>query len=356
MRTLAVISLTFLGCSETRSMPLPACTADTCQRALSFTSGPDLPAAMDHHGTVIATTDQGAFLYVLGGNDYRRQFRTVWVAALSEDGSVGSWVAARPLPEARAGHGVAVVKGRIVVVSGQAQGLLDTVYSAAVQPDGTLGDWEPEPSLPEARFHSYVAATPEWLYVTGGVDANFDATDSIFRAAIGAGGRLGAFTALAPMPTPRSHHTAAVHDGFLYLAGGLTGNPTTGSQNLADIWSAPIQPDGTLGAFSTAATLDDPAATLAQFELDGDWCLVGGLDDRGRYLSTILKLPFLGGGKLGAASEVMPGLPVGRSHVHQTPLYHDHFYSIGGSIRYQTLTNAVQVGAFDWEPATGVLN
>src|SRR4051794_17451824 len=114
MRTLAVISLTLWGCSETGATPVPTCTPDTCQRALSFTSGPDLPTAMDHHATVIATTEQGAFLYVLGGNDYSRQFRTVWVAMLSKDGSVGSWVATRPLPEARAGHGVAVVGGRIV--------------------------------------------------------------------------------------------------------------------------------------------------------------------------------------------------------------------------------------------------
>src|SRR5438132_2558515 len=116
MRGFAVISLTVWGCSQPAPMaPAPPCNADTCQRALTFGDGPPLPAGMDHHGTVIATTDQGAFLYVLGGNDYSRQFRTVWSAMIADDGSLGSWVAVRPLPEARAGHGVAVVNGRIFV-------------------------------------------------------------------------------------------------------------------------------------------------------------------------------------------------------------------------------------------------
>ena len=46
----------------------------------------------------------------------------------------------------------------------------------------------------------------------------------------------------------------------------------------------------------------------------------------------------------------------GRSHVHQTPLYKDHFYSAGGSIRYQTVTSAVVVGTFAWEPPPVVGN
>jgi hypothetical protein len=349
MRALAVISLT-IGCSQTPPPPAPTCTPDTCQRALDFTAGPDLPAAMDHHATALATTGQGAFLYVLGGNDYSRQFRTVWVAALSKDGTAGGWVAARPLPEARAGHGVAVANGRIIVIAGQSRGVfLTTVFSSAVQPDGTLGPWDSEPSLPDARFHAYAATTADSLYVTGGVNPNYDATDTVYRAGIGADGRLTPFSAMSPMPTPRSHHAAAVHDGWLYLAGGLTGNPTTSWHDLAEVWASPILSDGSLGPFATVANVT-PAATLSQFVFDGAWYLVGGLDDRGHYSSDIRRLAFGPGGSLGAAELILPGLPIGRSHVHQTPIYNDHFYSVGGSVAYQSVTAALQVGTFSWQP------
>jgi Kelch motif len=348
MCRLAVISLTLWGCSQMVPMQPPQCTADTCARALDFADGPPLATGMDHHGTVIATTEQGAFLYVLGGNDYSRQFRTVWASAIAEDGSLAPWVPVRPLPEARAGHGVAVVNGRIFVAGGQAHGtFFDTVYSAAVLPDGTLSEWQPEPSLPAPRFHAYVATTPEWFYVTGGVDANFDATDTVFRAAIGPDGRLTAFTDSGHLPVPRSHHAAVAHHGRLYLAGGLTGNPTGTSEDFSDVIAAAILLDGSLAPFTTVTTLAAPSATLSQFELDGAWYLAGGLDDHGHYLGDITKILFAGG----APEALTPGLPFGRSHVHQTPIYKDHFYSVGGSVHYQTVTNAVEIGNFAWGQA-----
>jgi hypothetical protein len=335
MRALAVISLTLLACSNPAQKP----DCRDCRPGLTFVRGPHLPAAIDHHATVIV----GGFLYVIGGNDYKKQYSDVWMAPIAKDGSLGTWRTTTSLPGARAGHGVALIGDRIFVISGQAhKTFLSSVLSAAVRPDGTLGNWEAEPDLPAARFHSYVAQSEHFLFVSGGVDAHFDAQKSIYVAPI-VNGRLGAFSSAGELPLARSHHAALVHEGSLYIAGGLTGNPTGESHNLKEILRAVIRDDGSLEPFSVIATLDDPPATLSGFERDGAWILVGGLDDGGTYLARALKIPFLKGGALGD-SENFGALPVGRSHVHQTPSSGDFVYSIGGSIGLQKLTSAVQIG------------
>jgi hypothetical protein len=228
--------------------------------------------------------------------------------------------------------------------------MLSTVFSAAVMPDGTLGEWQPEVSLPEPRADLYVATTAEWFFVSGGVNSGSQATDSIWRAGIDGDGRLTAFTDCGHLPVPRSEHVATAHNGRLYIAGGITGSPTTATQALPDVIAAAIQPDGSLAPFTTVTMLANPTANPSQFELDGAWYLAGGLDDHGQYSSDITRLGYAGG----APVDIAPALPFGRSHVHQTPIYKDHFYSAGGSVRAGAVTNAVEIGDFSWGQALPV--
>jgi len=321
-----------------------------CQVGFGFSAGPDLPKALDHHGTVIATSAAGSFLYVIGGNNYHGVFNTVYMAPIGADGALGAWTTTTPLPAARAGFGIAVTSGRIVVLSGQNNGVFPaTVVSAPIQADGTLGAWIAEPSLPEARFHPYVTISGQSLYVTGGLDPTFVATNTVYRSTINSDGTLGAFASLTTLPVTRSHHIATVHDGFLYIAGGITGNPAGISTGLSDVLSAPVLSDGTLGAFSVIGTLDTPPATLSTFELEGQLYLVGGITDNSDYIGDIRRAPFAPNGQLGSFELLSTGLPVGRSHVHQTPFFNNHLYSVGGSIAYEKTTRSVQVGLVSWD-------
>lgn len=345
MRTLAVISLTLLACSN----PAQKTDCQDCQRGLVFSSGPALPSAIDHHATAIANN----FLYVIGGNDYQKQYADVWFAPIRRDGTLGGWSNTTSLPAPRAGHGVAVIRDRLFVISGQSHGIFfASVLSAVIHPDGTLGSWEAEPNLPEARFHAYVAQSGDSIWVTGGVNEKFDATTSIYRARI-VDDRLREFSSAGELPVARSHHVALVHNGHLLIAGGLTGNPTGESHNLKEILRADIGSDA-LSSFTTIGMLEDPPATLSGFEKDEAWILVGGLDDAGNYLADVRRIPLLGDGSLGKI-ESLGALPIGRSHVHQTPSAGDFLYSIGGSVGYQQLTNAVQIGHFEWLPKTAAL-
>ena len=86
-------------------------------------------------------------------------------------------------------------------------------------------------------------------------------------------------------------------------------------------------------------------ATHATAVHDGALWLFGGVEDNARFVDVVLRSPFLPGNVLGAWSQVMPGLPAARSHVHQAPEYKGHVYSVAGSNR-RVVTGDVQIGTF----------
>ena len=78
------------------------------------------------------------------------------------------------------------------------------------------------------------------------------------------------------MPRPRSHHASLVHQGALYLVAGLDGNPAGANTPLNDVLRAPIQADGSLGAWATVSALDSAYATHAALVEGGYLYVVGG--------------------------------------------------------------------------------
>src|SRR3990172_1467224 len=134
--------------------------------SLEWRAGPSLPAPRDHHVTFIA----GDFLYVAGGNTYANLLSDAWRARLLDDGALGDWEPAAPLPEPRAGHSVALTERTVVVTGGQRTNRANTpgTLVAVIGPDGRLGPWTESVPLPAGRFHHYSVAHHGWIYVTGG--------------------------------------------------------------------------------------------------------------------------------------------------------------------------------------------
>jgi hypothetical protein len=307
---------------------------------LSWQPGPTLPAPRDHHATFIA----GDFLYVAGGNTYNNLLSDVWRARMLGDGTLGDWDPGTPLPAQRGGHSVVVTDGAVVLTGGQFANRANTPTTlvAALGPDGRLGAWTDGPPLPGPRFHHASVAHNGWIYVIGGLEARTSVA-TVFAARIGTDGRPGDWAPLAPLPAPRSHHAALVHDGALYVVAGLNGNPAGAHEQLRDVLRAPIQSDGTLGTWTSAGTLDSAYATHAAFVYQGWLYVVGGVENNARFVATVWRAP-LRDGTLGFFEPATP-LPAGRGHVHQTPLRGDRVYSVAGSAS-RRVSNAVYVGTF----------
>ena len=143
------------------------------------------------------------------------------------------------------------------------------VYSAGVATNGTLQAWTSTGSgLPALAYAAAVAATPRnsyvqqtgYLYVLGGVNASGQTVAPIYSAPLNANGTVGAFTQSAvSLPAPLRSFGAMVYLGSLYVVGGAT----TGNTAVATVYRSPIGVDGTLGAWKVqTGSLPGPRARL----------------------------------------------------------------------------------------------
>jgi hypothetical protein len=313
----------------------PAAEGRFCDATLSVTTAPqEIAPVRDHHTTHVVQTSAGAYLYVVGGTDAWSSIHAdVQRAKLAPDGALGAFEKVADLLEARAGHCTVIEKGRITVIGGSAvthhgQDIFGTSFSAPMDASGAIGAWEPGPTLPIGVMHQSCAVHGGWVYVTGGRSFAGSTTLSM-RARIGEDGKLGAFEAQTPVEPDRSHHQSFVHGGRLYLAGGLTGDPIENPPSRDDVVAAAIAPDGTLGAWEPMGTLASGLSVSAAQEYGEAVYMLGGLEKGFSFSSRIHRLTFDEAGQI--TDTVLPTkLPLGRGHVHQTPVYAGHLYSVGG--------------------------
>ncbi|MBN1658087.1 MAG: DUF11 domain-containing protein [Anaerolineae bacterium] len=173
-------------------------------------------------------------------------------------GLTGDWAALPPLPRALADM-AAVTNGDFVYVIGgidAEQNGRAEVYRNTLNLSGTIGAWVEETALP-VELDSATAAVyrgaggTATLYVIGGVLSSGASTDTVYRAPINnTTGAVGAWTLEANLPVVLHYASAVVHGETLYVIGGYSApNP------LSTVYYAPINADGSLGAFSTTESL-----------------------------------------------------------------------------------------------------
>jgi sugar lactone lactonase YvrE len=94
------------------------------------------------------------------------------------------------------------------------------------------------------------------LYFTGPIDT-FDLLSRVSFAPINSDGTLGAWRSTTPLPSPggprgRTLHQVVLFQGRMYVMGGWHGD---GVPNYGDVWFAPMLGDGTLGSFTQTTAL-----------------------------------------------------------------------------------------------------
>jgi hypothetical protein len=219
-------------------------------------SASSLPAARQGFPAAVATIGSGAtaatYVYALGGNT-------------ASSGAAGG----------KAANTAAVSFSK-----------LDPTAGAV-----SLASWTQTTALPAVRgFSAAVVATSfnskvsgnGTIYVLGGLDATGAATSTIYQASLNPDGTIpaaspaaGSWTALTATPLPQAlyAHGAVIFHGHIYVAGG---NDTTGTP-VAKVYSALINADGTLGAWTTlAADLPDKRAHHQLVTAAGNLYVVAG--------------------------------------------------------------------------------
>ncbi len=303
------------------------------------------PLELDHHVTFAARTESGLRLYVLGGVTDRTTFHgDGYMATIAADGSLGTWEETTALPEGIGGHSVLLAGDKVIVLGGRGSDIQNRadVRIGTLQDDGHIAGWDAGPSLPDARFHQAAVLHDGFVYVLGGL-MPAAATDAIVRASIDEAGQIGDWESAGAMPGPRSHHAALVRNGWLYVFGGLSGNPMNGSDTThGDVWRAALGQDGSLGTWETLAALPVPVSSMSAFEAGGAVFVVGGVQTS-RYTGAVSRATFAPDGTL-ADWESVSELPVARAHVHQLPVVDGRVYGVGGSTSTGSIADVV-IGA-----------
>jgi hypothetical protein len=193
---------------------------------------------------VPGTSNSTAFAIVTGGYDGTANTNTVWVNNLNQDGTVGNttnttWttITTNPLPATLAHHAmaeaddtnslVAVGKRYVYVIGGQMNstdvGGTNTVYMATLDSTvGTVGTWTAlTNTLPQSLFGLSATVHNGYLYVAGGLNTTGTPVTAVYSAPVNSDGTIGtSTTATNTLPTARAFGTMVVFGGIIYYING----------------------------------------------------------------------------------------------------------------------------------------
>jgi hypothetical protein len=216
------------------------------------------------------------------------------------------WIANTPLPIGYFGQSLAYWNGYLYQTGGQgtARGLADgvNVYHVHVQGNGANGSWQSGPPLPApVLYHGGVAANG-FLYVLGGeqftLPTTLVPTNVVYYAQINPDGSLGAWQTTTPLPLNLYQLTASVWNNTIYVIGG--GTQTT---NSSAVFSATINPNGTLSSWNTQPSL--PAGLRASAAaVNGTLYILGGATSG--LQNTVYYSPINPGGSLAGWNQTTP--------------------------------------------------
>ena len=198
-----------------------------------WVEAPALPQPLFH----LTAEYAGGNVYVIGGNRGEEGSRTVFRAPLRADGSIGAWVADRPLPRPRSHHASFVHGGALYVVggldgnpAGENTPLRDVLRST-VAPDGTLLPWTTVSELDSAYAAHAAFVHGDHAYLVGGVENDARLSDAVLHAPFRADGSVGLWKRLPQrLPFARAHvHHLPQWRSRVYSVGGRTGTRITGA-------------------------------------------------------------------------------------------------------------------------------
>ncbi len=175
----------------------------------AWRDGPDLPVPM-HHANIAVV---GQRVFILGYLEALAFDASPEVWELVDDS--GQWDSRTPIPGDRArGASAVIVDGTRVVVCG---GFRNGAVAECDAYDPVDDAWNPLPDLPEIRDHVVGAALDGRVLVVGGREGTIPSVAGDVWELDEAGD---GWTTLAPMRTPRGGAAAAPLGGRLYVAGG----------------------------------------------------------------------------------------------------------------------------------------
>jgi Kelch motif protein len=292
-------------------------------------TGVSLATARSGHTSAVV----GSTLYVLGGSANSTALNSVERAPINADGSLGTFetVTEVSLSIARSEHTSAVVGNFLYALGGtNSNGRLNSVERAAISPDGSLGSFLPvsNATFSAARSGHTSVAIGNFLYQIGGSSGVTDLT-SVERASINADGLLAPFATVpdVTLTGPRGDHATAVIGHYLYALGG-----TAGGVPLTNVERAQVNADGSLGPFTVVpgVTLAVVRAFFTSAVIGNYLYVVGGVGNVGSLLTSVERAPIAVDGSLGPFTVVSDVALITARAQHTGVIVRGFLYVFGG--------------------------
>lgn len=240
---------------------------------------------------------------------------------------LNSWISSpKILPNQIASHNSVFLNNKLFIFGGANNDDFNQVFSAGSNSDGSLDDWLSVNNLPETRYWASRAVSGNRIYLLGG--AKFDGSTTYAKtvySALGNNGSLSNWQILTAMPSAAAQGGAVVVGNYLYYMGGRN---DTG--NRQDIFYAPINTNGTLGAWVTSAiSLPAPMFAMGIGAYQNNIYVVGGVAN-GVVVKKVYKTVVNpANGALSAFIEV-DALPHDYNGTNQTLIVDNKIITVGG--------------------------
>ncbi len=260
-------------------------------------------------------------------------------------GSAGSWSTTTALPAAVYSATTVVYNGYIYEIGGYTTTLSPVVDYATISA-GTIGAWNPTTSLPLGTYYATSVVYNGYIYEMGGNDGSGSPSVTVVDyAQVNSNGTLGAWTATTSLPTAASVATSVVYNGYIYEMGG---NDSTGTV-MANVYYAPVNANGTLGAWTATTSL--PVATkLATSVVYNGYIYEMGGNNGTAGVTTVYYVPINSNGSLGAwiTTTALPAAYASASG----GVYNGYIYLITSTAHYAPINSDGTIGA--WTATNGV--
>lgn len=113
-----------------------------------------------------------------------------------------------------------------------------------------ITNWAVSSNLPVSISYAQVIVTKNRIYILGGFVEGVGVSSDVYTAPINADGSIGAWTNSPSLPVVLFKAQVIITKNRVHLIAGTTGGTTTGA-----VYTAPINADGTLGSWSTGSSL-----------------------------------------------------------------------------------------------------
>ncbi len=263
---------------------------------------------------------------------------------MNGDGTMNTWTSQTNITTARGSHGTVAYNGNLYVLGGTNSGgnNLSDIQYAAINGNGSLGSWTTNgTNLTVPRAFAGWTAYNGYMYSLGGV-ATSGSTGSadVMYAPINGNGSVGSWTSNATtFSGVRTYTQAVAYNGYMYVIGGVQLTSGSGTR-YNDVQYAPINGDGSLGAWSTATPFTTVRYGHSAIVSNGKLYVLGGTDGTGTYFNDVQYATLNGNGTVGSWTT---GTPFTTARINPAVVTNSNYiYVMGGTNISGTYMNDVQ--------------